>query len=81
MNLLRTTWARLGALATAVFVAVLIPSAAWAASDTGSMVIEAARRRRGTGFGLIGLLCCLVVVGGIVLAVLLIMRGRRGGRR
>ncbi|WP_213450241.1 hypothetical protein [Rhizomonospora bruguierae] len=60
---------------------LLVPAAAWAATPAGSGLSEAVRRGpyyRG-GFGFIGgsVVCCLVVVGAIVLAVLLFTRGRR----
>ncbi|HEX5594655.1 MAG TPA: hypothetical protein VFX61_01330 [Micromonosporaceae bacterium] len=70
--------ARLGALLSAVALAVFVPVTAWAAGN-GTLVTEAIQRRRGIGSGLFGL-CCLVVVGLIVLIVLLIMRGRRSPR-
>lgn len=74
-------WTRLSAVVTGMVMAVLIPAHAWAASNgVDALVIEAARaRRRGlSAVGLFGLLCCLLVVGGIVLAVLMIMKGRKG---
>lgn len=72
--------ARAAAVAGLVIVSVLVPVAAWASSGPGSVAVEAARRRyRGTG-GL-GALCCLVVVGAIVLVVFLVMRNRRSGPR
>jgi hypothetical protein len=74
--------ARLGAMITAVSLAVFVPVAAWAATGTGEVVVEAAKRRSkgGGGVGFFGLLCCLVVVGLVVLAVYLVMRNRRGRR-
>nr|MDT0662818.1 hypothetical protein [Micromonospora sp. DSM 115978] len=81
MAFLRRWSAGLGAVLTAVSLAVFVPVAAWASSGTGEMVVEAARRRPRGGFGIFGALCCLVVIGVIVLIVLLIMRGRRSGRR
>jgi hypothetical protein len=77
-------WSRLTAAVTGVALTLVIPVHAWAASNgVGDAAIEAAkyRRRRG-GFGffpLFGGLCCLLVVGGIVLAIVLISRNR--GRR
>lgn len=81
MAFLRRWGARLGAIVTAVSLAVFVPVAAWAASGPGELVVEAARRRPRGGLGIFGALCCLVVIGVIVLIVLLIMRGRRSGRR
>ncbi|WP_372450830.1 hypothetical protein [Actinoplanes flavus] len=60
-----------------VTMALLVPAAAWASTGTGEMVIEAARRGRRSGFGFLGVLCCLFVVGIIVLVVVLISRGRK----
>lgn len=79
MSSLRKWWTRLATMITAAMVAVFVPVAAWAASDTGNLAIEAAyRRRRGYGGGL-GTICCLVVVAAIVLVVLLLRRRRGGG--
>ena len=72
--------ARLGAMITAVSLAVFVPAAAWAATGTGEVVIEAAKRRSRGGGGLFGLFCCLVVVGVVALAVYLVVRNRRGRR-
>ncbi|GGO09591.1 hypothetical protein [Micromonospora parathelypteridis] len=73
-------WGRLSAVLGAVVLAVFVPVAAWASTGTGELVVEAARRRRGSsGFGFIGLLCCLVVVAIIVFLVLRLTRNRRGG--
>ncbi|MFC3501172.1 hypothetical protein ACFOOK_09390 [Micromonospora krabiensis] len=72
-------WGRLGAVLGGVVLALYVPVAAWAASGTGELVVEAARRRSRGGFGVIGLLCCLVVVVVIVLLLLRLMRNRRGG--
>jgi Na+/melibiose symporter-like transporter len=71
--------ARLGAVVSAMTLAVFVPVAAWASPGTGEVVAAAARR--GGGFSFLGLLCCLVVVGIIVLIVVLLMRRRRGGGR
>ncbi|MFB9235309.1 hypothetical protein ACFFWC_07125 [Plantactinospora siamensis] len=78
MSFLRAAWTRLTAVLGATALAVLVPTAAWAASDTGSMVIEAAYRRRRYGSGL-GSLCCLVVIAAIVLVIVLLLRRRRSG--
>jgi hypothetical protein len=77
-------WSRLTAAVTGVALTLVVPVHAWAASNgVGDAAIEAARyRRRRGGFGffpLFGGLCCLLVVGGIVLAIVLISRNR--GRR
>ncbi len=82
MELVRKWIARVGAVVTAVSLAVFVPAMAWAStSGAYDVAVEAARsRRRGGGFGffgIAGLLCCLVVVGGIVLAVVLISRNRK----
>jgi hypothetical protein len=59
--------------------AVLVPAAAWAASN--ETVLEAARRRpRASGLGLLGGLCCLFVIVLVVLGLVMITRGRRGRR-
>lgn len=75
-------WARLGAVVSTVSLAVFVPVAAWASSDTGQLVVEAARgrRRSGIGAGLFGLVCCGVVVVAIVVLLVLLLR-RRSGRR
>lgn len=70
------------AAATGVVLTLVVPVHAWAAS-TGAdqMAIEAARSRRSRGgigiLGILGGVCCLVVVGGIILAVVLISRNRK----
>jgi hypothetical protein len=76
-------WTRATAAVTGVALSIMIPAYAWAASNgVADVAIEAARvkRRGGAGFGVIGLLCCLVVVGGIVLVVYLILRSRKKGK-
>jgi hypothetical protein len=75
-------WSRATAAVTGLVLTLVVPVHAWAASNgVGDIAIEAARsRRRSGGFGLIGILgglCCLVVVGGIVLAFILISRNRK----
>ena len=75
-------WSRLSAAVTGAVLTLVIPVHAWAASNgVGDVAIEAARsRRRRGGFGFLpifGGLCCLLVVGGIVLAVVLISRNRK----
>ncbi|MET7705351.1 hypothetical protein [Micromonospora sp. NPDC005189] len=72
-------WGRLSAVFGAVVLAVFVPVAAWASTGTGELVVEAARRRSRGGFGVFGLLCCLVVVAVIVYLVLRLTRSRRGG--
>lgn len=78
---LRTWSARLGAVLSAVALAVFVPTVAWASTGPGAELVEAARRRPRGGGGIFLALCCLVVVGAIVLIIFLIMRGRRSGRR
>jgi hypothetical protein len=75
-------WSRLSAAVTGAVLTLVIPVHAWAASNgVADVAIEAARyRRRRSGFGfvpILGGLCCLFVVGGIVLAFVLISRNRR----
>ncbi|MEW2381685.1 hypothetical protein AB0873_06295 [Micromonospora sp. NPDC047707] len=72
-------WGRLGAVLGAVVLSVFVPVAAWASTGPGEMAVEAVRRRRGGGFGFLGLLCCLAVVAVIVFLILRMMRNRRGG--
>ena len=78
-------WTRLAAAVTGVMLTLVVPVHAWAASNgVGDVAIEAAKyRRRRSGFGffpIFGGLCCLLVVGGIVLAIFLIMRNRKKPR-
>ncbi|MGI5214610.1 hypothetical protein [Plantactinospora sp. CA-290183] len=81
MEYLKNWWTRLGAVLGTVALAVFVPAVAWASSGPGELVLEAARRRRGSGIGgLFGLVCCLAVAGVIVVVVLLVMRNRRGRR-
>ncbi len=73
-------WGRLSAVLGAVVLSVFVPVAAWASSGPGEMAVEAVRRRRGGGFGFLGLLCCLVVVALVVFLIVRMMnRNRRGG--
>ena len=74
--------ARVGAVLTAVSLAVFVPAVAWASTNgVYDVADELVRGRRSRGFGgFVGLLCCLVVVAVVVVAILLIMRSRRGGR-
>ena len=66
---------------TGLVLTLVVPVHAWAASNgVADVAVEAARSRRRGGFGFIGILgalCCLLVVGGIVLAVVLISRKRK----
>jgi len=78
-------WSRRFAVVTTMLVAtVLMPAMAWASTSPTALAVGevlAARRRSRSGFsvfGLFGGLCCLVVVGGIVLGVLLVARRKRG---
>jgi hypothetical protein len=75
-------WSRLSAAVTGAVLTLVIPVHAWAASNgVADVAIEAARsRRRRSGFGflpILGGVCCLVVVAGIVLAFVLISRNRK----
>jgi hypothetical protein len=75
-------WSRFAAAVTGIALTLVVPVHAWAASNgVGDAAIEAARyRRRRSGFGffpIFGGVCCLLVVGGIVLAVVLISRNRK----
>lgn len=66
--------ARLTAPLATTALAVLLPVAAWASSD--SILTDIAQRRRGGILGGIGLLCCLGVVL-VVVAVLVLLMMRR----
>ena len=75
-------WSRLAAAVTGATLALVVPVHAWAASNgVADVAIEAAKSRRRRGgfgfFGLFGGLCCLLVVAGIVLAIVLISRRRK----
>lgn len=63
------------AIVTGFLGSFVIPAVAWA-HESG--VAEELRRRPKIGFfGGLGALCCLVVVGGIVLIVFLVQRNRK----
>jgi hypothetical protein len=73
---------RAAAAVTGLVLTLVVPVHAWAASNgVADVAIEAAKyRRRRSGFGFFGILgglCCLLVVAGIVLAIVLVARGRR----
>jgi hypothetical protein len=74
-------WSRATAAVTGLVLTLVVPVHAWAASNgVADVAVEAARSRRRGGygvFGVLGLVCCLVVVGGIVLAFVLISRNRK----
>lgn len=70
MNRITRLWATLIA---GMLTALTLPGAAWA-DDAG--VAEVLRRGRGSFYGACTAFCCLFVVGGIVLAIVLITRGR-----
>ena len=75
-------FSRAAAAVTGIVLTLVVPVHAWAASTGADQIaIEAARSRRGRGgigvFGVLGGLCCLLVVGAIVLAVVLISRNRK----
>jgi hypothetical protein len=77
-------WTRATAAVSGAILAMVIPAYAWAASNgVDTLAVEAARGRRNRGIGGfifgVGGLCCLVVVGGIVLGAVLMMK-RRGKR-
>jgi len=81
MSAVMKWWSRAAAALTGVMLTLVVPVHAWAASNgVADIAVEAARyrRRRGFGaFGLLGALCCLAVVAGIVLAIVLISRNRK----
>ena len=72
---------RLSAAVLGAVLTLVVPVHAWAASNgVADLTIEAARSRRRGGigvFGIFGALCCLLVVGGAVLAFVLISRNRK----
>ena len=73
-------WSRASAAVTGLVLTLVIPVHAWAASTgMGDIAIEAARsRRRSGGFlPILGGVCCLLVVGAIVLGIVLISRRRK----
>ena len=77
-------WSRLTAAVTGLVLTLVVPVHAWAASNgVADVAIEAARprgRRRSGMSGVVllfGGLCCLLVVGAIVLAFVLISRNRK----
>lgn len=73
--------ARIGATLTAVTLWVLVPASAWAAeAGVLDVAYEVARRPRFRGVGLVGMLCCLVVVALVAVGVLFIVRGRNRRR-
>ena len=73
MNRISRLWA---ALVTGFLAAFVIPAAAWAAEN------DLARRSpRGIGgFGIFGLLCCLVVAGVIGVVIYLIIQNQKKKR-
>jgi hypothetical protein len=69
-------WAAIVAAVTTGFLSIfVIPAAAWAEQSGVADVLQ--RRPRVGFFGFAGVLCCLVIVAGIVAAVVLISRRRR----
>ena len=74
-------FSRMSAALIGAMVTLVVPVHAWAASNgVADLAVEAARYRRSRGgFGLFWLpgLCCLFVVAGVVLAIVLISRNRR----
>jgi hypothetical protein len=79
MSTLQRLWARVAAVGTGIGLALVVPALAWAGGTPLAVADEVERRRpRGIGlFGGLGAVCCLVVVGIIVLVVVLTMRKRR----
>lgn len=75
MNRITRLFTSLAATVTAsLFAFLALPGVAWAADD------EYLRRRPGgVGFWGCSAICCLAVVGGIVVAIYLITRNRRRG--
>jgi hypothetical protein len=71
MTRISALWA---AIVTGFLSTFVIPAAAWAEQ---SGVADQLRKSRGIGFGTIGLVCCLVVVAGVVLIVMMIMKSRK----
>ncbi|SNY06940.1 hypothetical protein SAMN05421748_101780 [Paractinoplanes atraurantiacus] len=71
----------MAAVVTGAVLTLVVPVHAWAATNgVADVAVEAARSRRRGGFGFFGIfgaLCCLFVVAGIVLAIVLISRGRK----
>ena len=72
-------WSRLTAAGTGAVLTLVVPVHAWAASNgVADVAVEAVKyRRRRSGFGLFGALCCLLVVAVIVLVIYLISRNRK----
>jgi len=71
MNRITRLWA---ALVAGLFTVLALPGVAFAADDE----YYRARPRGGIGFWGCSAVCCIVVVGGIVAAIYLITRKRRG---
>lgn len=69
-------WAAIAAVITGFLSTVVIPAVAWA-EETGVAEVIQRRRPRFSFFGGAGVLCCLVIVAGIVFAVVMISRRRR----
>jgi hypothetical protein len=74
-------WSRLAAAVTGTVLTLVVPVHAWAAGNgVAGAATEAAKYRRRSGLGILGLLgglCCLLVVAVIVLTIFLITRRRR----
>ena len=82
MSAVMKWWSRLAAAVTGATLTLVVPVHAWAAgngvADVATEAVRYRRRRTGFGpFGFVGALCCLFVVGAIVLLILLVRRGRR----
>ena len=78
-------WSRMTAAVTGMVLALVVPAHAWAVSTgVADVATEAARSRRsrgGFGFILLGGVCCLLVVAGVVLAIVLVSRRGKGKGR
>lgn len=72
MERISRVWA---AVVAGFLASVLVPAVAWA-EESG--VADVLRKKKGiSGFGLVPVLCCLVVVAIIVVAVFLVMRNKK----
>lgn len=77
-----TRWSpRIAALVAAVALALVLPAAAWASPAPTALVAADTLAKKGGRLagaaGLVSLLCCLTVVGGIALVVVMIVKRRR----
>ncbi|GAA0376050.1 MULTISPECIES: hypothetical protein [Micromonospora] len=65
---------RLGVVLGAVGLSVFMPVAAWASSGSGEIVVRAGQNARPAKAGFSGLDCCLAVLFGIGLLVVLLIK-------